>query len=126
MRSMGMLGLAAGLVALGIAVLGTRWDGIEVSPGVWRDSVGLGQWATLWGTLVIVGLAAAVWLLRWRTRLLVVLPLLVWIGWSLRGGTLLPIAFAIYAAPTVLAWCAGLLLGDGACMLARSVKRAGT
>ena len=122
MRARAML-LAAVLVVVGVVVLGTRWEGIEVAPGVWRDSVSLQQWGVLWASLGVLGAAGAAWLPSWGLRILVPLPLLAWIGWSLAGGTLLPIAFAIYAAPTLLAWGAGLLTGDAARQLARSVKR---
>ncbi len=104
----------AGLLAwaLGVAILGTRWEGVEVSPGVWRDSVTLRQWAALWVALVLCAMTVAHRIPRWWPRLVVLVPLLAWIGWSLRGGTLTPLAFAIYATPTVLAWTVALAVSD--------------
>jgi hypothetical protein len=85
--------------------------------------VSLGQWAALWVLLVVIAMAGADRLPRLSQRALAPVPLLVWIGWSLRGGTLTPLAFVIYAVPTVAAWGVGLGLGDGARFLARTVKR---
>ncbi len=115
--------LAGVLLGLGVLVLGTQWHGIEVAPGVWHDSVGLRQWSVLWVTMGIIALVVAPRLPAWGARVLVLLPLLAWIAWSLRGGGLLPIALAIYAAPTILAWFAGLAGGDALRQVARSVKR---
>jgi hypothetical protein len=106
------VGLAVVVLAAGVGLLGTRWEGIEVAPGVWRDSVSLTQWAMLWVLLAIVALVAARRVPRWLQRLLVLMPLLAWIAWSLGGGTLTPLAFVIYAVPTLVVWCGGLALGD--------------
>ena len=116
-------GVAALLVVAGVTILGTRSEGIQVAPGVWRDAVSLRQWLALWLTVAALGGAAAWRVPAWRTRLAAVLPLLGWMGWVLRGGTLLPIAFVVYAVPTAAAWLGGLALGDLARRLARSVKR---
>lgn len=106
-------GGAAALAWLsGLLVLGTRWEGIEVSPGVWRDAISLRQWAVLWVVLAVLGTAVAARLPRWPQRALALLPLLCWIAWSLRTGTLGPVAMVIYGLPTVIAWCGGLLARD--------------
>ena len=118
------VGTAAAAWLLGRAVLGRRWEGIEVSPGVWRDSVSLSQWATLWVGLAALALVVAGRLPRWPRRLAALLPLLLWIAWSLRGGTLGPIPIVIYDVPTLATWCGGLALGDVCRLMARSVKRA--
>lgn len=116
-------GLSALLLVLGLVVLGARWEGIEVAPGVWRDAVSLQQWAWLWAALTVGGAVAAGWLSRWPFRVCALAPLLAWIAWSLRGGTLTPLAFVIYAVPTITAWCGGLALGDVLRHLARSTRR---
>lgn len=104
----------AGLLAwgLGFVILGTRWEGVEVSPGVWRDSVTLRQWTALWVALVLWAVTVAHRIPRWSSRLVALVPLLAWIGWSLRGGTLTPLAFAIYATPTALSWTGALAISD--------------
>ena len=101
-----------GVTIVGMGVLGRLWIGREVSPGQWRDGVSLTRWGVLWTLLLLGGIATAPALRGWRARVLAIVPLLVWIAWKLRGGSLAPIAFAIYAMPTVLAWLAGALLGD--------------
>lgn len=107
-----MAATAAMAWALGRMVLGARWEGVQVAPGVWRDSVGLGQWVTLWVLLAVLGLGVARRLRPWRHRLLALVPLLAWIAWSLRAGTLGPIPLAVYAVPTLAAWCGALLARD--------------
>lgn len=97
---------------LGRVVLGTQWGAVESAPGVWQDAISLRQWALLWALLAVLAVAVATVVPRWTHRLLALVPLLAWIGWSLRGGTLWPIALAIYGTPTVLAWCGGLLMRD--------------
>lgn len=97
---------------MGRLVLGTRWHGVEVAPGVWRDAVGLGQWAILWVLLAALAIGVAARLTRWPHRLLALGPLLGWIAWSLRDGALGPLPVAIYGLPTILAWCGPLLAHD--------------
>lgn len=97
---------------LGRIVLGTRWSAVETTPGVWQDAITLQQWALLWALLGVLAAAVAAVVPRWEYRLLALAPLLAWIGWSLQGGTLWPIALAIYGAPTVLTWCGGLIVHD--------------
>jgi hypothetical protein len=107
------IAVAAGVAwLLGRIVLGSRWDGVEVAPGVWRDGVGLWQWAMLWLLLAGLGLATARRLRGWAPRLLVLAPLLAWLAWSLREGNLGLIPVIIYGVPTVIAWCCGLLARD--------------
>lgn len=118
-------GIAALTWLLGRLVLGARWEGVEVAPGVWRDTVSLGQWATLWVLLGLVGLAAARRLPRWSHRVLALAPLLAWIAFSLRHGTLGPVPMVIYGLPTLVTWCVALLAGDRAWRLARAVKGTG-
>jgi hypothetical protein len=105
-------GTAAATWVLGRVVLGARWGGVQVAPGVWRDSVALWQWATLWVLLAVLGFAVASRVPRWPYRLAALVPLLAWIAWSLRGGTLGPIPLAIYGVPTLVAWCGALLVRD--------------
>ena len=105
-------GTAALVWLAGVLVLGTRWEGIEVAPGVWRDSISLRQWAALWVVLAVVACAVGARLPRWGHRLVALVPLVAWIAWSLRFGALGPLPLVIYGTPTVAAWCAGLLLRD--------------
>lgn len=111
-----MGGWVAGVAMLawliGALVLGRDWQGHEISPGVWADGVSLTRWATCWVVLAVVAAVASRVLRRWTVRLLALLPLITWIAWQLRAGTLGPIPMAIYIVPTTAAWCAGLLIGD--------------
>jgi hypothetical protein len=103
--------VAAGLVAVAVITLGTRWQGVEIEPGIWRDSVSPARWALLASVLVLAGGAAAPALPTWPRRLRVLVPLLAWILWQLRHGTLWPVAFAVYATGIVVSWLAGVLVG---------------
>ena len=106
------VGTAAFVWLLGRVVLGSRWQATEVAPGVWQDAITLNQWMVLWALLAASAFTVAPFISRWPRRLLVLLPLLAWIAWSLRTGTLWPIALALYAGPAVLAWCAASYLRD--------------
>lgn len=103
-------GISALLLALGILVLGTRWDGIEVAPGVWRDSVTLQRWSAFWIALAVAGVALAGRLGSWSDRIFAVVPVLLWMAWSLRHGSIWPVAFVTYAVPTVLVWLTAVVL----------------
>lgn len=105
-------GLAAGFVVLAIVLLGTQWDGVEVSPGVWRDRVSLARWAVFDGVLFVIGAAACRSVPRWTARAAVLLPVLLWLAWQLRAGTLWPLALAIYGTAVVVSWFAGCLVAD--------------
>jgi len=104
--------MTVGVTSVGMGVLGGDWVGRAVSPGHWQDGVSLSRWVVLWALMLLGGAAAASVMPRWLPRLVAILPLLLWIAWQLRGGSLAPIAFGIYSMPTVLAWLAGALLGD--------------
>lgn len=105
--------LAAAVVALAIVTLGTDWTGVEVAPGVWRDRVTLTRWAYFYGTLALVGLATGRWLPSWPRRIVVLVPVLAWMTWQLRAGTLWPIALALYGTGTVLSWLFGCAVAVG-------------
>ena len=105
-------GTAAVAWLLGRIVLGSRWDGVEIAPGLWRDSVGLWQWAILWLLLAGLAIGVAARLTRWSHRMVALVPLLCWIAWSLREGTLGPLPVVIYGLPTLVAWCGPLLAHD--------------
>ena len=111
-----MTGWVAGVAVLawlvGVVVLGFDWQGHELSPGVWADGVSLSRWAACWALLGLVAASTGRLLRGWSVRLLTLLPLVAWIVWQLRGSTLGPIPMVIYIVPTVLAWCAGLTIGD--------------
>lgn len=104
--------VAAGLLALGVAILGVDWSGVEVEPGVWRDGVSPGRWVLFGAVLFVVGVV--VWTVSdpWWQRLLVLVPLLAWYTWQLRHGSIWPIALAIYGGATVTLWLAGSLVSD--------------
>ena len=104
------VGLLAWLI--GVVVLGFDWQGHEHSPGVWVDGVSLTQWSVCWGLLALLAMGAGRLLQGWALRLLALVPLGLWMVWQLRGGTLGPIPMVIYLVPTVLVWCAGLILGS--------------
>ncbi len=103
------LGVAVGLVGLGMVVLGLDWTGVEVAPGVWRDRVSLLRWIVFGACLFVSGVAAAHLLPQWRERMAAVVPLLLWYGWQLRHGTIWPIALGIYGGATILLWVAACL-----------------
>ncbi len=105
--------VAAALVAAGVMTLGTHWQGVEMQPGVWRDGVSSTQVVVFAGLLVVTGCLAAPHVRSWPRRLIVLLPLLAWLGWQLRHGTLWPIALALYGAGVVFCWLAGLFVGLG-------------
>jgi hypothetical protein len=96
----------------GVLVLGFDWDGIEVAPGVWRDAISLRRWSAFWAAVTCLGLASGPWVRTWSGRAGAILPLLIWLAVQLRSGTLAPIAWLIYATPTVAAWVAGGLAYD--------------
>ena len=106
------VGLGVGYVVIGMLVLGTRWTGIETAPGQWRDAITLPQWLVFWVALAAGAAAGATRVPRWMPRLLTLVPLIVWIAWSLRHGTLGPIPLAIYGAPTVVAAMLGYAGAD--------------
>lgn len=99
--------LAGAVLTLAIVTLGTDWTGVEVAPGVWRDRVTLTHWATFYGAIALLGLATGRWLPTWPRRLVVVAPVLAWMTWQLRTGTLWPVALALYGTGTALAWLFG-------------------
>jgi hypothetical protein len=99
--------LAAVLVVLAVLTLGTDWTGVEVAPGVWRDRVTLTHWSFFYGAVALVGVATGRWVLTWPRRLIVLGPVLAWITWQLRLGTLWPIALSLYGTGTVLSWLMG-------------------
>lgn len=103
--------VALGLVALGVVTLGTAWHGVEVQPGVWRDGVSPARWATFAILLVVVGAGVATRLGSWPRRVLVLVPLLAWVLWQLRAGTLWPIAFGVYGTGIVFCWLIGVGAG---------------
>ena len=105
-----VVGLAVVLWGLGVLVLGTRWEGVEVAPGVWRDAISLPRWAAFWAAVACLGLASAPWVQTMTGRVVAILPLLIWFGIELRSGSLAPIAWLTYATPTVAAWFAGGLV----------------
>lgn len=116
-----MVALAAWLI--GLVVLGFDWQGHEQSPGAWVDGVSLTQWSVCWGLLALLAIGTSRLLRGWTMRLLALAPLAAWIVWQLRGGTLGPIPMVIYLAPTLLVWCAGLVVGQALRQrLARSVN----
>lgn len=96
----------------GLVILGTRWHGVEVAPGRWQDAISLRQWAALWALLALLAWSVGGRLTRWPRRTMALLPLLAWIAWSLRAGTLGPVPMVIYGVPTLAAWCGGLLARD--------------
>ena len=125
-RAWGMLGIAATIWVFGLIVLGTQWEGTEAAPGVWEDGVSLQRWGLFWVGLFVGGALVAPWLPRWRHRGLALVPLLTWVAVELRHGSLAPIAWCMYAAPTAGIWLAGTWLGDRTGgPLARGVKRSG-
>lgn len=103
---------ALALLALGVVVLGTRWEGIEVRPGVWRDAISLPRWMWFWAAVACLGLALSAWVRTSRARGVALGPLLVWFAFELRAGTLAPIAWLIYATPTVVAWLGSAFVSD--------------
>lgn len=111
-----MTGWIAGVAVLawlvGVTVLGLDWQGHETSPGRWADGVSLERWAACWTLLALLAAFSGRRLRGWTARLLALLPLVAWIAWQLRTGTLGPIPMVIYLVPTMLAWSAGLLAGD--------------
>jgi hypothetical protein len=112
-RTAWRIGVAAmALWMLGALVLGTRWEGIEVRPGVWRDAISLPRWVAFWAAVACVGLTAAPWVPTWRARVAALGPLLLWFAFELRAGTLAPIAWVVYATPTVVAWLASARASD--------------
>lgn len=104
--------LAAAVVALAVVTLGTDWTGVEVAPGVWRDRVTLTRWASFYGAIALLGLATGRWLPTWPRRLVVLGPVLAWMTWQLRAGTLWPVALALYGTGTVLAWLLGCVVAS--------------
>jgi hypothetical protein len=114
--------VAAAALTLGIGTLGTRWRGVEVAPGLGEDTVTLVHWARCWAALAVLAVAAAHQLRGWSHRVMTMVPLLSWLAWSLRQGTLGPLAFVIYAVPTLGLWVGALQLTDR-WWLARTVKR---
>lgn len=99
------------LFALGPLVLGLDWRGHEASPGSWHDGVPVWRWGVLWGLLAGLGWALALRVSTPGARVLTVVPLLAWMAWMLRGSALGPLAWLIYALPTLMAWLGSLVLG---------------
>jgi hypothetical protein len=100
------------LLALGPLVLGLDWRGHEAAPGSWRDGVPLWRSSLLWGVLAGLGGALARRVSTPGARLVTVVPLLAWMAWMLRGSALGPLAWIIYALPTLVAWLGSLVLGS--------------
>ena len=121
-----MPAVAAILWLFGLVVLGTQWRGVESPPGVWNDAVSLQRWVLLWAGLFIGAGLVAPWMPRWPHRVLALVPVLAWLAVELRHGSLAPLAWLIYAAPTAGVWLLGALVGDRIRNpLARGVKRKG-
>lgn len=106
------MGLAAGIVALGVITLGTDWTGVEVSPGVWRDRVTPARWLLFGGVLVMLGIVSGRWVPMWGRRVAILMPVLLWVAWQLQAGTLWPIALAVYGTVIVVCWLAGCALSS--------------
>jgi hypothetical protein len=106
------VGLALGILALAVITLGTDWTGVEILPGVWRDRVTPGRWALFGALLVALGLVSGRWVPQWSRRLAVLVPVLLWVLWHLRHGTLWPIAFTIYACAILVCWLGGCALSS--------------
>ena len=110
------VGSGAGIATLawliGALVLGFRWAGHQTNAGTWQDGVSLTRWVVCWLLLAVLALGTAPLLPRWRTRLLVLLPLVAWIIWQLRDGALGPLPMVIYLVPTVLVWSGALTASD--------------
>lgn len=96
---------------LGVVVLGTTWEGRPIDATTWVDGVPLWRWGVLWALLLLAGAALASWLTDHMARALALVPLLAWFLYELHAGTLFPIAFVIYALPTIAAWGLGTALG---------------
>ena len=104
------VGLALGILALAVTTLGTDWTGVEAAPGVWRDRVTPMQWVVFGVLLVVLGVVSGRWVPQWGRRVAVLVPVLAWVAWQLRHGTLWPIALAIYGSGIVLCWLGGTAL----------------
>jgi hypothetical protein len=108
---------------IGLLVLGLHWEGHERAPGVWVDGVSLTQWVACWGLLALLAIGTGRYLRGWPVRVLALLPLVGWIAWELSGSSLGPIPMIVYLIPTLLVWCAGLIVGKPVRRaLARSVN----
>lgn len=116
--------VAAAAWGLARVLLGVEWAGVEVTPGVWRDGVGLQDWAIFWAALALLALAGARWLHGWGPRVLALAPALIWLAWML-WGSLGPIPWVIYGVPTLVAWVAGWAAGDAATRLMRPAQQPG-
>lgn len=103
--------LAGGLVVLAVVTLGTDWRGVEIGPGEWRDRVTPLQWAWMLAATTLLGAVGGTLVRAWPRRIVIVVPVLVWLLWQLREGTLWPIAVALYGSALVVAWVVGVTVG---------------
>ena len=103
--------IALALVLMAVIVLGTEWRGVEVAAEVWRDRPSLTRWAVFYALVALLGAWAGRWLPTWTRRVAVLVPVLIWLTWQLQGGTLWPVALAIYGIGLALSWAVGCLLG---------------